>query len=127
MSTVTTKVWSQPSPLGWLEVEMSPAGIRRLWIRRDASERGLVDAGVSAALDAYLAGDLGAVDGLNVDLSGCRPLATTVLGLLRLVPAGNVTTYGGLAAAAGRPGAARAVGQVVAANPVAIVVPCHRV
>jgi AraC family transcriptional regulator of adaptative response/methylated-DNA-[protein]-cysteine methyltransferase len=46
--------------------------------------------------------------------------------LLR-VPAGGVTTYEGLAARIGRPGAARAVGQAVARNPVAYLIPCHRV
>jgi AraC family transcriptional regulator, regulatory protein of adaptative response / methylated-DNA-[protein]-cysteine methyltransferase len=43
------------------------------------------------------------------------------------VPPGDVTTYGGLAEAVGRPGAARAVGGAVAANPVAYLIPCHRV
>jgi AraC family transcriptional regulator, regulatory protein of adaptative response / methylated-DNA-[protein]-cysteine methyltransferase len=43
------------------------------------------------------------------------------------VPTGSVTTYGRLAAALGRPGAARAVGGAVGANPVAYVIPCHRV
>lgn len=46
--------------------------------------------------------------------------------LLRVPPAA-VTTYGALAAAAGRPGAARAAGRAVATNPVAVLVPCHRV
>jgi AraC family transcriptional regulator, regulatory protein of adaptative response / methylated-DNA-[protein]-cysteine methyltransferase len=43
------------------------------------------------------------------------------------VPPGQVTTYGRLAEALGRPGAARAVGSAVAANPVAYLIPCHRV
>jgi AraC family transcriptional regulator of adaptative response/methylated-DNA-[protein]-cysteine methyltransferase len=43
------------------------------------------------------------------------------------VPPGEVTTYGRLAGALGRPGAARAVGAAVAANPVAYLIPCHRV
>jgi AraC family transcriptional regulator of adaptative response/methylated-DNA-[protein]-cysteine methyltransferase len=46
--------------------------------------------------------------------------------LLRL-PAGRVTTYSGLAAAIGQPGAARAVGSAVGNNPIAYVIPCHRV
>ncbi len=45
----------------------------------------------------------------------------------RGIPYGGVTTYGELAALAGRPGAARAVGSAMAANPLPIVVPCHRV
>ncbi len=47
-------------------------------------------------------------------------------GLLGVGP-GERTTYGGLAAAIGRPRSARAVGQAVGANPVAVMVPCHRV
>jgi methylated-DNA-[protein]-cysteine S-methyltransferase len=46
---------------------------------------------------------------------------------LREVGYGETTTYGELAARIGRPGAARAVGQALAANPLPIVVPCHRV
>lgn len=46
---------------------------------------------------------------------------------LRAVPFGATTTYGELAAALGRPGAARAVGAAVGRNPLSIVVPCHRV
>jgi methylated-DNA-[protein]-cysteine S-methyltransferase len=45
----------------------------------------------------------------------------------RAIPAGERRTYGQLAAAAGSPGAARAVGQVMASNRVPLVVPCHRV
>ncbi len=43
------------------------------------------------------------------------------------IPYGEVVTYGGVATRAGRPGAARAVGQAMAHNPVPLVVPCHRV
>lgn len=46
---------------------------------------------------------------------------------LRTIPAGQTWTYGELAAALGRPGAARAVGAACGANPVCVVVPCHRV
>ncbi|HEU4533584.1 MAG TPA: MGMT family protein, partial [Polyangiaceae bacterium] len=46
---------------------------------------------------------------------------------LRGIPAGATTTYGALAAALGRPGASRAVGRANGANPVGIVIPCHRV
>jgi AraC family transcriptional regulator of adaptative response/methylated-DNA-[protein]-cysteine methyltransferase len=46
---------------------------------------------------------------------------------LRRIPAGETRSYGEIAAAVGAPGAARAVGSACAANPVAVVVPCHRV
>ena len=45
----------------------------------------------------------------------------------RRLPHGEVASYGGLARAIGRPRAARAVGNALGRNPVAIVVPCHRV
>ncbi|TAL19956.1 methylated-DNA--[protein]-cysteine S-methyltransferase [Patescibacteria group bacterium] len=53
--------------------------------------------------------------------------ALTVLAKTALIPAGRVTTYGELAAAAGRAGAARAVGNILHKNPFAPAVPCHRV
>jgi AraC family transcriptional regulator of adaptative response/methylated-DNA-[protein]-cysteine methyltransferase len=46
---------------------------------------------------------------------------------LRRIPAGETRSYGQIAAAVGAPGAARAVGSACAQNPVAVVVPCHRV
>lgn len=46
---------------------------------------------------------------------------------LLAIPPGRLTSYGALAAALGRPNAARAVGHAVAANPLAVVIPCHRV
>jgi len=55
------------------------------------------------------------------------PLAQAVWAALRAIPAGTTTSYGELARAIGRPGAARAVAQACAANPLAVVTPCHRV
>lgn len=68
--------------------------------------------------------------------SGVVPLAVDAAGTdfqqrvwaaLRRIPPGATCSYGELAAAIGRPGAARAVGRAVGSNPVAVVVPCHRV
>ena len=81
---------------------------------------------VAAALDAWFAGDLAALDRLPLTLHG-SPFQLAVWSALREIPAGEVTTYGDLARTVGRPGAARAVGAANAVNPVAIVVPCHRV
>jgi len=50
-----------------------------------------------------------------------------VLGAAALIPPGEIQTYRGIAAAIGRPKAARAVGQALKNNPFAPVVPCHRV
>jgi methylated-DNA-[protein]-cysteine S-methyltransferase len=51
----------------------------------------------------------------------------SVYGVTSRIPMGKVTTYGAIARAIGFPGAARAVGQALGANPNPIVVPCHRV
>ncbi len=51
----------------------------------------------------------------------------TVWQQLQKVPFGRTSTYGAIAVAIGRPGAARAVGAAIGANPLSIVVPCHRI
>ncbi len=58
---------------------------------------------------------------------GLTPFRLAVYRALLAVRPGAMVTYGELAAAAGRPGAARAVGTAMAENPIPIVVPCHRV
>jgi methylated-DNA-[protein]-cysteine S-methyltransferase len=77
-------------------------------------------------LDAYFAGRLHAFD-LDVDLAALPAFQQAVLQELRAVPYGTTATYGELAQRIGRPGAARAVGGALNRNPVAIVVPCHRI
>lgn len=61
-----------------------------------------------------------------LDPSG-TPFQRSVWRALAALPRGATTTYGALAAALGRPSAARAVGAAVGRNPLSIVVPCHRV
>jgi len=77
-------------------------------------------------LDEYFAGSRREFD-LDVDLGPARDFGRAVLEELARVPYGELTTYGTLAAKAGRPRAARAVGTVMNRNPVPIVLPCHRV
>ncbi|HPF70514.1 MAG TPA: methylated-DNA--[protein]-cysteine S-methyltransferase [Candidatus Krumholzibacteria bacterium] len=64
---------------------------------------------------------------IPVDLVRLPRLAQQVLRALRKVPPGSVVSYGELARRARRPGAARAVGGILGANPVPVIVPCHRV
>jgi methylated-DNA-[protein]-cysteine S-methyltransferase len=64
---------------------------------------------------------------ISLDLSRCSPFHRRVYEIARTIPAGETLTYGELAARAGSPGAARAVGQAMARNPFPLVVPCHRV
>jgi len=78
------------------------------------------------AIDAYFAGDLEALDRLEVHTGGTE-FQRHVWAELRRIPAGTTTTYGRLAAAIGKEGASRAVGLANGSNPVCVVVPCHRV
>ncbi len=64
---------------------------------------------------------------LPLDLEGTTPFQRSVYEHLVQVPHGRLTTYGELARAMGRPDAAQAVGQAVGANPLPVVIPCHRV
>jgi methylated-DNA-[protein]-cysteine S-methyltransferase len=77
-------------------------------------------------LDEYFEGKRRCFD-VDVDLRLARDFGRTVLKELAAVPFGEVTTYGALAARAGKPKAARAVGTIMNRNPVPIVLPCHRV
>ena len=77
-------------------------------------------------LDEYFEGKRQRFD-LDVDLRLARDFGRTVLEELGRVPFGEVTTYGALAARAGKPRAARAVGTIMNRNPIPIVLPCHRV
>ncbi len=64
---------------------------------------------------------------LELDFSGCSDFERTVLEKAREIPRGRVATYGEIARALGKPNAPRAVGNALARNRLAIVVPCHRV
>jgi len=82
--------------------------------------------GFASALRAYFDGRLDALDGLPVEAGG-TPFQRAVWAALRAIPVGATCSYGGLAAHLGCPRASRAVGAANGLNPVAIVVPCHRV
>jgi methylated-DNA-[protein]-cysteine S-methyltransferase len=80
---------------------------------------------VRRELDEYFAGRREAFD-LELDLR-VAPFHEQVLLELARVPYGRTETYGGLAAKVGHPKAARAVGTVMNRNPIAIILPCHRI
>lgn len=133
-----------PTPVGSLVALVGPAGLVSLgWedgegsaapvppeILRRFGDVDVVDApdplDLAARLGAWVAGDLPALDALPVDPAGTS-FQREVWVALRAIPAGEVRTYAQVAAAVGRPGAARAVGGANRANPVAVVIPCHRV
>jgi methylated-DNA-[protein]-cysteine S-methyltransferase len=76
---------------------------------------------------AHLAGQPQDLGGIPLDLSELTPFQQRVAQVLRSTRPGQTISYGEVALLAGRPGATRAVGQAVKANPVLILVPCHRV
>lgn len=77
-------------------------------------------------IEAYFAGDLVAIDGLGVRHNGTA-FQREVWAALRTIPVGTTLSYGALAQRLGRDKAVRAVGLANGANPVGLVVPCHRV
>jgi methylated-DNA-[protein]-cysteine S-methyltransferase len=79
-----------------------------------------------AWLAAYFDGTSAAIDGLTLDMRGA-PFEKKVWTALCAIPPGQTTSYGAIAQALGSAGASRAVGAANGANPIAIVVPCHRV
>jgi len=81
---------------------------------------------VRRELDEYFEGRRTEFD-LPLDISRVPSFRRVVLAELALVPYGQVTTYGALAARVGKPHAARAVGGAMHNNPIPIVLPCHRV
>ena len=83
-------------------------------------------AGVRAWLDAYFAGESADISALTLDARG-TPFESKVWTALRAIPAGTTTSYGRLAAQIATAAASRAVGLANGANPIAIIVPCHRV
>ncbi|AMY09892.1 Methylated-DNA--protein-cysteine methyltransferase [Luteitalea pratensis] len=83
-------------------------------------------AGCCTALRAYFAGHLDAIETLPAAPVG-TPFQREVWSALRMIPCGSTTSYGALARQLGRPAASRAVGLANGANPVSIVIPCHRV
>jgi methylated-DNA-[protein]-cysteine S-methyltransferase len=91
------------------------------------------DVGERLALEAldrvvrYSDGEPVTFDDLPVALDHLSPFQRRVAAACRAIPRGRTRTYGELATKAGAPGAARAVGQVMAGNRTPLIVPCHRV
>ena len=75
---------------------------------------------------AYTQGVPQRFDSVQIDADALTPFARRVMQACRKIPYGHSITYGGLARRAGSPGAARAVGSVMAKNRFPLIVPCHR-
>ncbi|HEX9494296.1 MAG TPA: methylated-DNA--[protein]-cysteine S-methyltransferase [Candidatus Limnocylindria bacterium] len=130
------------SPLGPLWVAIGPKGVTTIHYGEEPSDRelrrlvrvygpGVVpdhrrSADLARELDQYFRGTRREFD-VAVDLSGLTPFQTKILRATARIPFGAVSTYRSVARKAGNEKASRAAGGALNANPIPIVVPCHRV
>ena len=130
------------TPMGWMGVVGSEAGVRRLTIPLPTPDEAMSDiardafgaeldndyfAEFEARLQRVFSGEDGALEEEDLDLPNAPEFTRAVWDATRQIPRGETRSYGDLAVAVGRPRGARAVGQVMASNPVAVLIPCHRV
>ncbi len=127
--------------LGWIGLVLSPGGLRATTLPRPSRDEALREVAEMGALEPATeaeAGDLPRrlrdfAEGrrvaltTDIDWAGVSGFRRAVLEETMRIPAGETRSYGWLARKVGRPRAARAVGRVMATNPLPIVVPCHRV
>lgn len=134
MTTSTTRYSSIESPIGPLLVARNEIGITTLLLprgrrsARPAADWARDDAAfddVGNQLSEYFAGTRTAFD-LPLHLIGSA-FQRRVWDALLAIPCGETRSYGAIAASLGAPGAARAVGLANGQNPIAVIVPCHRV
>ena len=103
---------------------------RRVQDRFEGAVEAAPPAAIQDAIDRMVASLRGEADDLAdvpLDLDALPNFHRKVFEVVRTIPAGETLSYGEVAAAAGSPGAARAVGQALGRNPYPIVIPCHRV
>jgi len=128
-----------PTPIGPMEIVGSELGIQRVQLREkppaSANYLDSLDSELLAEhpvvvcarqLAEYFAGDRQEFE-LTLDWSGASEFHQKVWAELRHIPFGKTTTYATIAAQIGNPSAVRAVGMANRSNPLAIIVPCHRV
>lgn len=124
------------TPIGRLSILVDDTGTLHMLSFGDGRDIDHLDAkdavrktdpgGVVTVLTRYFAGDLTAIDELKVAPTG-TPFQRKVWAALREIPCGETRSYGDIARRIGDPKAVRAVGTANGANPIAVVVPCHRV
>ncbi len=133
--------WIQEGPAGELFVAATPKGVCLVeWEQPEGTAGPLVRLArlgtpvrervpeLADRWDAYAAGERGALGDVPVDLTlAGTSFRVEVLTELKCLAPGEIVTYGELASRVGRPRGAQAVGGAVGANPVPVVVPCHRV
>lgn len=122
------------APTGPIAVWVTLNGVRRvgdvpqdtLDEDRSQTSRNTTLASTLVQLREYFARDRREFD-LPLDFSGATSFQRRIFQRLLKIPYGRIVSYGDIADELGEPGAARAVGQAVGANPLPILVPCHRV
>lgn len=126
------------TPWGWMGLLKSGVGLRRLvlpqptqkaarrLLGRGGREDALAFGDLPQRLGRYLEGERVALDD-PLDVEGATPFQKRVWQEARSIPRGETRSYAWLAERLGQPRAARAVGQALAANPIPIIIPCHRV
>jgi methylated-DNA-[protein]-cysteine S-methyltransferase len=113
--------------VGPLTLEGDDQAVTRIGFGEPEAPQGDSPAVAAAAiqLEQYFGGRRTEFD-LDVELDG-TPFERRVWDAVRAIPYGQTATYAEIARRIGRPGASRAVGRANARNPVAVIVPCHRV
>lgn len=96
------------------------------WYKDEPIELHPDPAGAVSALREYFGGSMAALDGIEVEMNG-TPFQKRVWTALRSVRCGTTTSYAAIAKTINAPKAVRAVGAANGANPVAVIVPCHRI
>lgn len=115
-----------PSPLGPVRVTWGVHGLRSLaWAEEEVTAVPAEMAALAAQWDAYWAGTLRDFD-VPLELQGTE-FQQSVWAAVCAIPYGQTRTYGEIALQLGDPNLSRAVGAANGANPVAVLVPCHRV
>ena len=140
LAGTTDPFFSVDSPIGTVYVAAGPDGVRFLapssspeeFARTYRERFGRFVSPVAAERIEDLAGRVAAALAgerveVPLDLARVTPFASRVLQTVRGIPRGEVRPYLWVAREAGSPGASRAVGNVMANNPIPLIVPCHRV
>jgi methylated-DNA-[protein]-cysteine S-methyltransferase len=113
--------------LDWEDYEQRMRRLLRLQYGSEIDLRdGSAPKSIRDPLNAYFAGDFSALDSIEVETGG-TPFQRKLWAALRTISPGTTSTYGALAAQIETPKAVRAVGAANGANPISIVLPCHRV
>jgi methylated-DNA-[protein]-cysteine S-methyltransferase len=128
--------------LGWMAIAWTQRGLARFTLGHPSAQAALISSGgeptameaaprsvqsLSKRFQDYAAGREVTFDDVQLDLSHLTAFQQRIVTHCRKIARGASLSYGELAARAGSPGAARAVGSVMAKNRFPIVVPCHRV